>query len=126
MTKSIKTEPPHPFVILTEAMKTAELPAKYPTESGFAATASCIYAPCDPADGDVTITIGPAQRPSARCPLLLFDGVVATPKKMLRVWTSEWELLLEETAPAIRTRVRVWGNRPRLPDEIVIGLSEAD
>lgn len=125
MTQSITTESPHPFVILTEAMETSELPETYPTESGFAATASCIYAPCNNADGDVTITIGAATRPTANTSLL-FDGVIATPNKTLRVWTTGWEMLLEEKTPAIRTRVRIWGNHPNLPDEIVIGLSEAD
>jgi hypothetical protein len=126
MIKSITTEPPHPFVVITEDMDTAELPTEFPTESWFAATKSCIYAGCNSADGDVTIAIGPTQRPTKSSPLLLFNGVIETPNKMLRVWTSEWKLLLEEKAPAIRTRVRIWGNRPKFPDDIVIGLSEAD
>lgn len=127
MTSSIKYAPPNLFVAIADNIRSSELP-DYPTESGMAATETCIFVGCesaiDPHD-DVSFTIGLDHRlnTSGRP---IFEKIIETPNRKVCVWTTEFEKILEEKVPTERTRVRIWGNRPKYPDEIIIGVSEAD
>lgn len=125
MTASIKTAPPNSFVLIADIVTEKGIP-DFPTESRIASTTSCIAAGCETeGDGETRFTIGsehhvnPIGRP-------VFDGVVKTPNKKITVWTVELDKLLEVPVSGTRTRVRIWGNRPKFPDDVVIGLSEPD
>jgi hypothetical protein len=51
-----------------------------------------------------------------------FDGTIATPSRKVVVTTVEEETVLKTTVPDIATRVRVWTNRTREPDRVMIGV----
>ena len=93
--------------------------------SRIAATGACIIVGClAEMDGQTEIVMGkapeidPGHRPS-------FDGVLETPSHVVCVWTVEWEKVLETRVPTTSTRVRVWGNHPTEPDEIIVGVESA-
>lgn len=51
-----------------------------------------------------------------------FDGVIDTPSRVLQVITSHLEVLMRFDVPSHFTRVRVWTNRLREPDRILVVL----
>lgn len=72
-------------------------------------------------DGETEITMGPASQVDPGVSPA-FDGVLETPNHIVVVWTIEWQKLLHAGVPTSRTRVRVWRNHPREPNEVIIGL----
>ena len=125
MTTTAKIAPPHSFVMVADVLTENGIP-DFPTESRLAATASCIIVGCEhEGDSETVFTIGidhqvdPGFRP-------VFESVIETPNRKVSVWTTDIEKFLEEKVPTKRTRVRIWGNRQKFPDDVVIGLSEAD
>ena len=97
-----------------------------PPESRIASTSSCIAVGCEAElDGDTHFRIGDDETVRLSDPPV-FAGVLDTPNKKVSVWTTDVEKVLEAKVRTNRTRVRIWGNRPKFPDDIVIGLSEAD
>jgi hypothetical protein len=128
MPSSIKISLRHPLIAIADTLSAAELPDAWPTESGIATTSTCILLGCDPADpddDDIRFTIGLEHhlRPVGR-PML--DQVMETPNGRVGIWTTEFRKILEQQVPTTRTRVRIWGNRAKDPDDVMIGLSEAD
>jgi hypothetical protein len=91
-------------------------------ESGIAATASCILVACYPeADGATKITLGSAIDVGPESPPA-FDGQLETPTKVVRIVTIDWKPLLEERVSSETTRIRIWKNHPKFPDEVTVGL----
>jgi hypothetical protein len=128
MTSSIKISLRHPFVAIADTLSVAKLPDDWPTESGNATTSTCILFGCesaDPDDDDIRFTIGLEHHLHTNGRPIL-DHVLETPQGRVGIWTTEFRKLLEQKVPTTRTRVRIWGNRLKDPDDVVIGLSEAD
>lgn len=120
MSASIRVAPSNSLVGISDAQK-GIVPDSVP-ESGIAATESCILVACLPeVDGETEITLGPAPEvdPGASP---AFDGQLATPSGIVRIVTIDWKPLLEAPVSATNTRIRIWKNRPRFPDELIIGL----
>jgi hypothetical protein len=83
---------------------------------------TCIAVGCLPdCDGttEVTIGAGPELEGSGS---LLFDGRLETPSRTVIVETVLWQKILEKIVPGAATRVRIWTNRRRAPDKVIIGL----
>jgi hypothetical protein len=87
-----------------------------------ASTSRCIIVGCWPEqDGPTQVTIG--QRPLARQNAqLAFDGVLDTPHQRVAVWTVEWRKVLEARVRTERTRLRIFTNHPKWPDQVSIEL----
>jgi hypothetical protein len=120
MSTSITVAPSNSLVGISDAQKGA-VPDSVP-ESGIAATESCILVACFPeVEGETEITLGPAPDvdPGASP---AFDGKLATPSGTVKVFTVEWKPLLEAQVSTANTRVRIWKNHSRFPDEIIIGI----
>jgi hypothetical protein len=120
-TSFIKVAPPNSLVLITDVQR-GEVPEKIDPELGFGSTDSCIAVACLPdMDGETMIKLGPAgevdpgHRPA-------FETILSTPTHTVAVMTIEWAVLLKTGVPASSTRVRVWTNRARWPDNVLIGL----
>jgi hypothetical protein len=120
-TSSIKAAPPNSMVLITDAQGgfapdvSKSIPAIWSTDT-------CVAVGCMPEmDGETKITMGPAAKvdPGGRP---IFDGALATPTRTVAVMTIEWATLLKAEVPALSTRVRVWTNHARWPDNVLIGL----
>jgi hypothetical protein len=72
-------------------------------------------------DGETTLLIGLAVEVDPGYPAVL-DIVLETPSRTVSVTTVEGEILLSGSIGVRSTRVRVWSNREREPDEVRIGL----
>jgi hypothetical protein len=71
-------------------------------------------------DGKTEITMGsagevdPGQKPD-------FDSAIATPTRTIVVSTVELKTVLEASVPTLQTRIRIWTNRPKEPDKVIVG-----
>lgn len=71
-------------------------------------------------DGETEITLGSVADVSSEGSLV-FDGTIKTPTKKIVVSTVEDEEIIAAAVPSLETRIRIWANRTREPDKIVIG-----
>jgi hypothetical protein len=118
---SLKIAPPNSLVLISDVQR-GEVPEKIDPEMGFGSTDSCIAVACLPdMDGETMIRLGPAAEvdPGSRP---AFEMILSTPTRTVAVMTIEWVTLLKAGVPASSTRVRVWTNRSRWPDNVLIGL----
>lgn len=120
MPVSIRVAPPNSLIGISDVKK-GEVP-NFDVESGISATNTCILVGCRPEiDGETEIKLGPAAEVNPGNPAA-FDGQLGTPSGRLQVVTVEWKPLLEAAVRTAKTRVRIWPNRPRFPDQIIIGF----
>jgi hypothetical protein len=85
-------------------------------------TASCIIVGClafMDGESDFSLSTSSDDAPS-RAPA--FDGVLETPGRAVEVSTSEREVLIRTETTGLRTRVRIWTNRPKEPTDILAVL----
>jgi hypothetical protein len=81
----------------------------------------CVCVGCYPEiDGETEFFLGKAEAPTEEFEVV-FDGILKTPTKKLKIWTVDDEILLEEVVLGFETRVRVWVSHPRWPDKVVVG-----
>jgi hypothetical protein len=117
---STRIAPPNSMVAVSDPAggePTSILPA-----SRIAATQSCIVIGCLPfMDGETMFVLGPASKVDPGGPSA-FDGTIATPSRKVAVTTVEGEAILVTAVPDTKTRVRVWTNRTREPDRVMIGV----
>jgi hypothetical protein len=122
-TTSIALAPPNSLFFIEDARGgQVPDPNRIALEAGITSTDTCIAVCCLCSDdGPTKITMGPAQEVDpGQVPA--FDGVLATPTHTVAVTTAELDGVLVSNVPALRTRVRIWTNRRREPDNVVIGL----
>lgn len=85
-------------------------------------TSSCVAVGCIPdVDGDTRITIGRGDEVD-RGNTPIFDGLLDTKARVVRLEIVPGEVILQHAVPEIRTRVRIWVNHATTPDDVVIGL----
>jgi hypothetical protein len=122
-TTSITLAPPNSLIFIEGARGgLVPDPNRIALEAGIISTDTCIAVCCLCADdGPTKIKMGearevdPGERPA-------FDGILATPTRTVAVTTVEVDRVLVSNVPALRTRIRIWTNRQREPDNVVIGL----
>jgi hypothetical protein len=120
MSISIKVAPSNSLIGISGANK-GVVPDSIP-EAGIAATESCILVACFPeVEGETEVTLGPTcEVDPGGAPA--FDGHLATPNGVVKVFTVEWKPLMEAPVSTASTRIRVWKNRPRFANEVIIGV----
>jgi hypothetical protein len=72
-------------------------------------------------DGPTEVTLGLTHDVDPGV-LPAFAGTLATPNRAVVVSTVEGEMILETKVPTTNTYVRIWVNRPKEPDRVIIGL----
>jgi hypothetical protein len=123
MAQTIKTAPPNSLIFVTDAQGgSVPDPNKIAREAGITATSSCVVVCClAEMDGKTEITMGPTgevnpgQEPD-------FDGKLATPTGTVVISTTERETLLEANVRTLQTQIRIWTNRAREPDRVIVGI----
>lgn len=120
MTETCKISPPNSMIVIWD--RDGGVPPEPVRGPLILSTSSCITVGClAEMDGETEITLGPAGSVAPNGPPA-FDGDLETPSGVVVVSTIEDEEVLHAATPTPRTRVRIWVNRPREPDRIVIGL----
>lgn len=122
--KSARVSPPNSIIFITD-LEGGDVPvADRPnpimfTESCISVTTLMEY------DGETQITLTPLSECRRDDPAA-FDGRIDTPTGHLTVTVVAWDIVLQDHSGSPRTRVVIWTNHPREPDEIVIGFERAD
>ncbi len=123
MVDSAKVAPPYSLVII-EDPSGGEVPDTMPAKLCIASTDSCIAVGClAEVDGETAFTLGeaadvnPGFQPA-------FDGRLKTPSRKVSLQTVERHTILEAPVQQQETRVRVWTNDPKRPDEVIVGIGE--
>lgn len=85
-------------------------------------TPSCISFMCFPEqDGPTEITIGPSNEIEPG-PLLMFEGDLETPSRVVIISGVEIERVLSVDVAHKKTKVRIWYSHPKWPDKITISV----
>ena len=71
-------------------------------------------------DGDTEVTLSDSVDEVAAQGAPAFDGTLETPSRRLVLQSADLEVFLEMKTEGPRSRVRVWSNDPREPDQIAI------
>jgi hypothetical protein len=85
-------------------------------------TPSCVSFACFPEqDGPTEITIGPSSEIEPQ-PLLVFDGYLETPSRVVVISGVEIERVLSVDVASQKTKVKIWYSHPKWPDKITISV----
>ncbi len=85
-------------------------------------TTSCISFACFPEqDGPTEITIGPSSEIEPG-PLLVFEGDLETPSRIVIISGVEIERVLSVDVAHQKTKVRIWYSHPKWPDKVTISV----
>jgi hypothetical protein len=118
----IVTNPPHSIVFISDR-SVCDIPE---TLAGnlVTYTRSCVVVGTLAfMDGSTRVSLDRHHEPHDLA--LVFDGLLETPSKVLSVSTSHDETLMELELETERTRVRIWVNDPREPDDIRVVATPA-
>jgi hypothetical protein len=89
-----------------------------------ASTPSCIAVGCmSDCNGKTEVTIG-ATHEVDRGDIPAFEGELVTPNRAIAVRTVLRGTISQVRVPHRMTRVQIWVNHPREPDQIIIGLGQ--
>ncbi len=100
-------------------------PSAFSLETRIISTDSCILVACFPEiDGETEIVLGPVTEVALPSEPVL-DQNLETPARKVVISTIVWKKLLEADVTSVRTRVRIWTNSARWPDQIIVGLGDA-
>lgn len=121
--QTIKTAPSNSLVLICDSSSgVVPNPEDIARDANVTATDSCVVVCCLPAiEGETEITLGQANS-IAPGSSPAFDGTIVTPSRIVKVFDVVWKPLLEISVPTVTTRIRIWKNRPRFADKIIIGL----
>jgi hypothetical protein len=123
MAQTIKIAPPNSLIFIGDAKgdSTPDLD-KIARAASITATDSCVVVCClAEMDGKTEITMGlarevdPGQNPG-------LDGALITPTRTIVISTAELKTLLEASVPTLQTRIRIWMNRVKEPDKVIVGV----
>jgi hypothetical protein len=120
MVRSLKVAPPNSLLFISDPDGGK---APDPIRGALIlSTPSCISVACLMwQDGETEVTVGSIREvQSSRA--AVFEGTLETPNRAVVVSTVEGDTVVRVSVPETRTRVRIWVNRAREPDKVVIGL----
>jgi hypothetical protein len=85
-------------------------------------TDACIlFAGMTEIDGETTLTLGDSQEVNPGTSSV-FMQMLKTPNFKIALETVEGATLLEMETSHSETEVRIWSNRVREPDEVIVGI----
>ena len=120
MTSSIRIAPDNSLLFISDA-EIADGP-EFVHGVPILSTSSCIQVGCLMCqDGETDVTLGPAGEVNPGGPPA-FDSELDTPNRRVTISNIYREVALSEPVRNTRTRVRIWVNRLREPDRIIVGL----
>ena len=121
MTVQVRVAPSNSLIFISD---TAEFWPTYNVDATpIVANDKCVSVVCLMwQDGETDVTLGLAAALGAQTAAPDFDGFIETPSYKVMVSTVEHDVILTCDVPETRTRVRIWLNRPKEPDDVVIGL----
>jgi hypothetical protein len=120
MTSSIRIDPDKSLLFITDP-QIGDVPEFVPGVP-MLSTSSCIQvAYLMWQDGETDVTLGPAGDVDPGGPPA-FDSQLDTPNRSVIVCNIYREIALSEPVRNTRTRVRIWLNRLRWPDRVIVGL----
>ncbi len=123
MTQTIKIAPPNSLVFISDVDGgVVPDPDTIAQSAGITATDSCVAVCClAEMDGKTEITLGPVEEVILNEPPA-FDGRLETPTHNVVVSTIELNRLLQVSVASSTTHLRIWTNRPKEPDQVIIGV----
>jgi hypothetical protein len=123
MTQTIKIAPPNSLVFISDVDGgIGPDPDAIARSAKVIATDSCVAVCClAEMDGETEITLGPIDEVSLN-ETPAFDGRLETPTHNVVVSTSERTRLLQTTVTSDNAHLKIWTNRSREPDKIIIGV----
>ncbi len=122
----IRTAPPNSLVAISDS-DGGEVPdpSAFSLETRIISTDSCILVACFPEiEGETEIVLGPVSEVALPSKPAL-DQNLETPARKVAISTIVWKKLLEADVTSITTRVRIWTNSARWPDQVIVGLGDA-
>jgi hypothetical protein len=123
MTKEVRIAPKN-SVILVMDQSVGEVPRAM-NKALVAATTSCVaVGTLSEHDGETLISLSDETPPHRAGMSRVFDGVVTTPARKLSVCSILDETLVTLDVPGVKTRVQVWANDEREPDQLYIVANE--
>jgi hypothetical protein len=119
MRKVVDAYPANSLILVMDG-EAAELPEGFVGIPRVAATPSCVaLGTFSQADGSTRITLG-VELPPLSGKSLVFDGLLQTPNRNISVYTVVYDVLLSCGVPGKNTKIQIWSNDSREPDEIDI------
>lgn len=121
-TISALVSPPYSLVLLLDP--TMGIVPQTMAGGLIAATDSCVAVGCKAVDdGGTKITLGPedAVDPGYEP---VFEGGIETPSRILEVQSIVGTTILRTEVQDPQTRVAIWVNDPKEPDEITVGITD--
>jgi hypothetical protein len=120
MTSSIRIAPDNSLLFISDPSMGD--PPEFVPGVLILSTSSCIQVGCLMwQDGKTDVTLGPAGEVGPGGPPA-FDSQLDTPNRSVVISNVYSEIALSEPVRNTRTRVRIWVNRLREPDRIIVGL----
>lgn len=120
MAETVTTAPPYSLVFISDP-NGGEIPT-WEGELFFASTDTCIALGCMMEwDGDTEFTLGQRSEVDPGG-IPAFEGKLKTPGLSLVLYTAEDKTILKAPVSKDETMVRVWTNRLRQPDRVIIGI----
>lgn len=117
--ETVRSFPENSIVFISDGYGGKSPPHMYGALVSFNET--CISVGCYPSDDGATeFSLGKAAELKAEGEVV-FDGTIETPTRSLMISTVSGEILLSQAVLETRTRVRIWVNHPKWPDQIMIG-----
>jgi hypothetical protein len=116
MMNAVLTAPPYSVIFIVE-QALGEIPVAT-GDDAVASTPTCIAVGTFPVQkGDTRISLSD-EAPYAIDGTMMFDGILATPKRQISICSALGQRLLRLDVLGESTRVQVWGNHPSQPDTI--------
>jgi hypothetical protein len=121
MIKSMRRRPPYSQVVIVDPSIQAQVP-EWTKGASVVSTDTCILFAClAEMDGETEFTLGdvkevaPGTHPA-------FEGTLKTPSRRIALETVEGTSLLQMQTQQQETIVRIWANKAKEPDKVVVGI----
>lgn len=112
---------PYSQVVIVPPRSRVEVPLWAPGKIGVSTDACILFAGMTEIDGETTLTLGDSQEVNPGTSSV-FMQMLKTPNFKIALETVEGATLLEMETSHSETEVRIWSNRVREPDEVIVGI----
>lgn len=117
----IALRPPYSQIVILDPTAKVEVPF-WKKGAPLVATDTCILCGClAEMDGETEFTLATSDSVSIEGSPI-FDEIVKTPGRKIALETVEGAPVLDMPTAGTETRVRIWTNRDREPDKVIVGF----